>query len=220
MQLLIVLSAFIWLVTAEPPTDEEREEIVEFHTRIRENVNPPASNMQLMGYSPELENLAKQYAQIGCAGPYPDPNTHSQFQGYGIVTNSDNKYDQTIISNLDENYKRGKQAYSYDTNSCTGYCSRFKTMVWSQTTAVGCTIKACQRQGILLTVCLYKPGEFEPEDRPYEKGQSCTKCPNGFACYRNQCKSTSSAVTTTSSVTITSPLQMLPALLLILRCSV
>uniref|UniRef100_A0A5K3FUN8 SCP domain-containing protein n=1 Tax=Mesocestoides corti TaxID=53468 RepID=A0A5K3FUN8_MESCO len=58
MQLLIAISAFIWLVVAEPPTDKEREEILEFHTRIRENVNPPASNMQLMNYSPELETLA------------------------------------------------------------------------------------------------------------------------------------------------------------------
>uniref|UniRef100_A0A5K3G5X5 Venom protein n=1 Tax=Mesocestoides corti TaxID=53468 RepID=A0A5K3G5X5_MESCO len=48
MHLLTVISAFIWLVMAEPPTDKEREEIVEFHTRIRENVKTPASNMLLM----------------------------------------------------------------------------------------------------------------------------------------------------------------------------
>uniref|UniRef100_A0A5K3FX98 SCP domain-containing protein n=1 Tax=Mesocestoides corti TaxID=53468 RepID=A0A5K3FX98_MESCO len=71
-------------------------------------------------------------------------------------------------------------------------------MVWSQTTAVGCTIEACQSDTRLHTVCIYKPGEFDPQDRPYEKGQSCTKCPNGFACYRNQCKNSSTTVSTTS----------------------
>uniref|UniRef100_A0A5K3FUP4 SCP domain-containing protein n=1 Tax=Mesocestoides corti TaxID=53468 RepID=A0A5K3FUP4_MESCO len=71
-------------------------------------------------------------------------------------------------------------------------------MVWSQTTAVGCTIEACQGDTRLHTVCIYKPGEFDPQDRPYEKGQSCTKCHNGFACYRNQCKNSSTTISTTS----------------------
>uniref|UniRef100_A0A5K3G105 Uncharacterized protein n=1 Tax=Mesocestoides corti TaxID=53468 RepID=A0A5K3G105_MESCO len=48
MHLLVALLAFNSLVTAEPPTDEEREEFVDFHTRIRETVNPPVSSMQLM----------------------------------------------------------------------------------------------------------------------------------------------------------------------------
>uniref|UniRef100_A0A5K3G1J9 SCP domain-containing protein n=1 Tax=Mesocestoides corti TaxID=53468 RepID=A0A5K3G1J9_MESCO len=113
MQLLIAISAFIWLAMAEPPTDKEREEIVEFHTRIRENVDPPASNMQLMKYSPELENLAKQYAQMRCAGSIPDPSIHAQFQGCGVFTSSDNADDQTIIGNLNDTYKNQKDLYNY-----------------------------------------------------------------------------------------------------------
>uniref|UniRef100_A0A5K3FKW8 SCP domain-containing protein n=2 Tax=Mesocestoides corti TaxID=53468 RepID=A0A5K3FKW8_MESCO len=234
MQQLIAISAFIWLVMAGPPTDEEREEIVEFHTRIRENVNPPASKMQLMMYSIGLENLAKQFAQMRCAGTQPDPSIHTQFQGCGIFTSFDNQEDQTIVGNLNDTYELEKGIYSYDKNACTwsGNCFHFKTMVWWQTTEVGCTIEACQGGGIWCTVCVYKPGEFEPQDRPYEKGQSCTKCPSGFACYRNQCENSSTTVATTSSATITStlsatssatiasPLQILPSLTLILRCFV
>uniref|UniRef100_A0A5K3G5X1 SCP domain-containing protein n=2 Tax=Mesocestoides corti TaxID=53468 RepID=A0A5K3G5X1_MESCO len=188
MQLLIAISAFIWLVTAEPPTDKEREEIVQFHTCIRENVDPPASNMQLMKYSPELEDLAKQAAQIFCANLYSDLSVHSQFRGCGTVVHSGDKENQTIISNLNAVYKQEMRMYNYDTNACSEFCYNLKTMLWSQTTAVGCTIEACQGSKNYLTACVYKPGDFSVRDRPYEKGQSCTKCPSGFDCYRNQCK--------------------------------
>uniref|UniRef100_A0A5K3G0V4 MFS transporter n=1 Tax=Mesocestoides corti TaxID=53468 RepID=A0A5K3G0V4_MESCO len=47
-RLLIAISAFTWLVIAEPLNNTEREAIVGFHTGIRENVDPPASNMMLM----------------------------------------------------------------------------------------------------------------------------------------------------------------------------
>uniref|UniRef100_A0A5K3FXK2 SCP domain-containing protein n=1 Tax=Mesocestoides corti TaxID=53468 RepID=A0A5K3FXK2_MESCO len=206
MHPLFAISAFIWLVMAEPPTNKVREEIVEFHTRIRENVNPPASNMQLMNYSLKLENLAKEAAQLYCAGSNANPSVHAQFQGCGIVLDLADKKSDSIYSNLNAIYEQGQQPYNYDTNTCTGYCSYFKTMVWSQTTEVGCAIGACQLGTRFLTACLYKPGEFDPQSRPYEKGQSCTKCPNGFACSRNQCKKSLTSVATTSSATTTSTL--------------
>uniref|UniRef100_A0A5K3FWX3 SCP domain-containing protein n=1 Tax=Mesocestoides corti TaxID=53468 RepID=A0A5K3FWX3_MESCO len=90
-------------------------------------------------------------------------------------------------------------------------------MVWSQSTAVGCAIKTFQNNGLLYTTCIYKPGDYTVRDRPYEGGQSCTKCPNGFACYRNQCTNSSSTSPTTSSATITSTLQLVLSLMLILR---
>uniref|UniRef100_A0A5K3FYX2 SCP domain-containing protein n=1 Tax=Mesocestoides corti TaxID=53468 RepID=A0A5K3FYX2_MESCO len=117
-------------------------------------------------------------------------------------------------------------------------------MLWSQTTEVGCTIETCKNDSNLSTVCIYKPGDFSPEGSPYEKGENCTKCPTGFDCYRKQCRNTlttlpttspatttstlpttssatiTSTLLTTSSATITSTLQILPALMLILRSAV
>uniref|UniRef100_A0A5K3G1E4 SCP domain-containing protein n=1 Tax=Mesocestoides corti TaxID=53468 RepID=A0A5K3G1E4_MESCO len=113
MQVLIAISAFIWLVMAEPPTDKEREEIVEFHTRILENVDPPANNMQLMTYSLELENLAEQAVQLDCANIAVNPSIHTQFQGSGIFAITENKEHQTIVSNLNEAYEQEKDYYSY-----------------------------------------------------------------------------------------------------------
>uniref|UniRef100_A0A5K3FYY2 Laminin EGF-like domain-containing protein n=1 Tax=Mesocestoides corti TaxID=53468 RepID=A0A5K3FYY2_MESCO len=105
-------------------------------------------------------------------------------------------------------------------------------MVRSQTTEVGCTIEKCQNDGNLSTTCICKPDDFNPRDKPYEEGENCTQCPAGFDCYRKQCRNTLTTLPTTSSTTITSTLpttssakitwtlQILPALMLILRSAV
>uniref|UniRef100_A0A5K3FU49 SCP domain-containing protein n=1 Tax=Mesocestoides corti TaxID=53468 RepID=A0A5K3FU49_MESCO len=96
----------------------------------------------------------------------------------------------------------------------------FVDVVCSQTTEVGCTIETCQNGRNLSTACIYKPGDFSPRDKPYEMGENCTQCPAGFDCYRKQCRNTLTTLPTTSSATITSTLQILPALMLILRSAV
>uniref|UniRef100_A0A5K3FUG2 Cytochrome P450 n=1 Tax=Mesocestoides corti TaxID=53468 RepID=A0A5K3FUG2_MESCO len=41
----------VWGVVANIPTEKERTKIAEFFTKLRESVDPPASNMQLrVGY--------------------------------------------------------------------------------------------------------------------------------------------------------------------------
>uniref|UniRef100_A0A5K3FUV2 SCP domain-containing protein n=1 Tax=Mesocestoides corti TaxID=53468 RepID=A0A5K3FUV2_MESCO len=53
MKKLICLVALVWNVTADVPTLAERKRIVEFHTQIRESVEPTASNMMYLTYSTE-----------------------------------------------------------------------------------------------------------------------------------------------------------------------
>uniref|UniRef100_A0A5K3FXT3 SCP domain-containing protein n=1 Tax=Mesocestoides corti TaxID=53468 RepID=A0A5K3FXT3_MESCO len=58
-------------------------------------------------------------------------------------------------------------------------------MVWATTTEVGCSIRKCSEEYYLM--CIYRPGNDTLLGRPYEEGASCSKCPEGYGCYRNQC---------------------------------
>uniref|UniRef100_A0A5K3G328 Secreted protein n=1 Tax=Mesocestoides corti TaxID=53468 RepID=A0A5K3G328_MESCO len=45
---LVCLMTLLWWAEADSPTNPEREQIVDLLTKIREEVDPPASNMMLM----------------------------------------------------------------------------------------------------------------------------------------------------------------------------
>ncbi|VDK43504.1 unnamed protein product [Taenia asiatica] len=66
-------------------------------------------------------------------------------------------------------------------------------MVWANTNKMGCAMHQCVelhpalKNPQYLIVCGYKPGGNYEGDWPYEQGPSCSKCPKGQMCFRNQC---------------------------------
>uniref|UniRef100_A0A5K3FTA8 Uncharacterized protein n=1 Tax=Mesocestoides corti TaxID=53468 RepID=A0A5K3FTA8_MESCO len=115
---VVLILALTWFVVAEVPSDEERKQIVECHTKLREEVQPTAGNMQLMVRS--CEDSTKQCLMlIGCNCRMP--------------TSTDILF----------------------------YCLNF------------CLFRA-----------IHPPTLVEQH---YERGSSCSKCPAGYECHRNQC---------------------------------
>ncbi|KAL5102814.1 Peptidase inhibitor 16 [Taenia crassiceps] len=90
-------------------------------------------------------------------------------------------------------YRNEEKRYDYFNNSCTGRCSHYTQMVWASSNLLGCSMRRCD--GInpqwndpqYLSVCQYKPPGNYRGMKPYEYGISCSKCPDGYSCYRNQC---------------------------------
>uniref|UniRef100_A0A5K3FJT6 SCP domain-containing protein n=1 Tax=Mesocestoides corti TaxID=53468 RepID=A0A5K3FJT6_MESCO len=115
MLLLLLCSLpLMRFVAADILLPEERRAMEEFHVQLRENVEPPASNMLLM-------------------------------------------------------------------------------MVWKEATEFGCATKYCKTH--YFTMCLYRPAHNWPRERPYATGVSCSECPDGYGCYRNQCDASTEPVT-------------------------
>uniref|UniRef100_A0A5K3FK42 SCP domain-containing protein n=1 Tax=Mesocestoides corti TaxID=53468 RepID=A0A5K3FK42_MESCO len=112
-------------------------------------------------------------------------------------------------------YASEKKYYNYDQNQCTGPCRYYKVMTLATSNAVGCAQNNCTRQGetseSYLTVCLFKVNGGNADERPYKRGESCSECPDGFACHRKQCFDPPPP--TTSVSTILSPVSIVNMLI-------
>uniref|UniRef100_A0A5K3FCC8 SCP domain-containing protein n=1 Tax=Mesocestoides corti TaxID=53468 RepID=A0A5K3FCC8_MESCO len=167
--------------------------------------------MMLMNYSMEMEDLAVQF--------YADcrqPSNREPFEGTSEVL----LYELPEMSQyFQESCKVNGDYYDFDKNKCSRPCLEYNVMVWATATQVGCALKACPKvpdvtKLINALVCIYKPGDKTLVGRPYESGESCSQCPDGYGCQRNQCfkntpTTTSIAVTSTSIGTVLSTIESL-----------
>uniref|UniRef100_A0A5K3FJ48 SCP domain-containing protein n=1 Tax=Mesocestoides corti TaxID=53468 RepID=A0A5K3FJ48_MESCO len=152
---LLSLLILTWHVLAEVPTDEERKAILECHTSLREHVNPPASNMMLMNYSIEMENLAVTYF-ADCR----PPRNREPFQGTFELLFHDLPEKSQYVQEL---CKVNGNDYDYEKDDCSRSCREYYHMVRATLTQVGCALKACPNRNdasnsTYTLVCIYKPG--------------------------------------------------------------
>uniref|UniRef100_A0A5K3FE53 SCP domain-containing protein n=1 Tax=Mesocestoides corti TaxID=53468 RepID=A0A5K3FE53_MESCO len=116
----ILLFALLACVVTEGPSNEEREAILECHSKLREGVQPPASNMALLTYSSELEKLADEFVK-GCNPSFPSSKPQYQDVGYIQPPWSDSKFDyRDVLCKVDSTN------YTYENNYCPGSCYDYK----------------------------------------------------------------------------------------------
>uniref|UniRef100_A0A5K3ETB6 SCP domain-containing protein n=1 Tax=Mesocestoides corti TaxID=53468 RepID=A0A5K3ETB6_MESCO len=192
---------------AENNTEQDRATIIEEHTSARGNVTPSASNMQLLRYSRYLETVALQWA-AGCINQSANSTPLANHKNISVtwIYHKKRKPRYTEILFLFNNYNRN---YFYENNSCIGDCRIYIQYVWANTTEVGCGIRRCNNSHVpaenprYLVACAYYPAVTVQGLRPYANGSSCSACPDGFFCHRNQCTNDTSLLpnTTTTSTT-------------------
>uniref|UniRef100_A0A5K3FI94 SCP domain-containing protein n=1 Tax=Mesocestoides corti TaxID=53468 RepID=A0A5K3FI94_MESCO len=163
----------------------------ELHLQLRENVQPPASNMLLMRYSTELESLINEWLE-NCLLKEPDSTTSPQYHNTSILMAAGSKRNYSFDA-IFEGAVYQKNRYTYENNSCAGYCFHYKQIVWAEATEFACATKKCNAH--YFAMCLYRPAHNWPRERPYATGVSCSKCPEGYECYRNQCYANTEPVT-------------------------
>uniref|UniRef100_A0A5K3G1M1 SCP domain-containing protein n=1 Tax=Mesocestoides corti TaxID=53468 RepID=A0A5K3G1M1_MESCO len=204
MQTIYVILALVSIVKAETPSREERDDIIEFLTKIREAVRPPASNMMLLNYSVELERMAQRWL-AQCVHKRPDPRIDQEFRGI-LMNTAQYLYKEPDFHRAIRNFIYSSESYNYDSNTCKYPCEDYKKMVQSHSTEVGCAIQQCQHHlhpsvPDFRVACLYKSSGMVPQMKPYETGQSCSACPEGFECYRKQCKMSAQGLSTSKYTT-------------------
>ncbi|VDM25389.1 unnamed protein product [Hydatigera taeniaeformis] len=185
------LITIIAIASCQLPTEVEQAQLLEAHLQARENVYPPASDMLLMEYSKELETLADSWAKE-CNFSLPNLEIHPQYrdliQNTVLISGVKPPFTEGLCS-----WRKEAEKYNYQDNSCSGVCGHYTQMIWATTDKVGCAMRQCD--GLrsdwdnpqYLIVCQYSPGGNYVGQKPYEYGPSCSKCPRGHSCYRNQC---------------------------------
>uniref|UniRef100_A0A5K3EPM1 SCP domain-containing protein n=1 Tax=Mesocestoides corti TaxID=53468 RepID=A0A5K3EPM1_MESCO len=191
MDKLVCVLMLLSYVVAEAPSQEERDSILEYHTVVRERVQPFASNMKMMSYSGKMESLAVEWA-ARCKNEETDPATDGtiSFTAQNRALFAGNKPTLTDAAYL---WYTENHGYNYHRNRCAGNCVRYKQMVWATATELGCAIQRCDNitsyspKPIYLVVCVYSPIRGYVGRRPYKNGYPCINCPSGYRCSRNQC---------------------------------
>uniref|UniRef100_A0A5K3F838 SCP domain-containing protein n=1 Tax=Mesocestoides corti TaxID=53468 RepID=A0A5K3F838_MESCO len=188
-QTIIFLLTFTCFAAADVPSPDERRLIVETHAKIREIVNPSASDMKLMKYSEELEQQAEKSLSECIVDEYSvTAYSNNTTQNLRIFFDEKPTYvDMVTVSSIEA------QNYDYDANTCADECTEYKRIVWADSTRVGCAMHKCgysdpeRSKPIYSVICQYDPIERIEKRRPYIKGPSCGMCPPGYECLQNQC---------------------------------
>ncbi|XP_067126044.1 GLIPR1-like protein 1 [Centruroides vittatus] len=140
--------------------------------------------MKKVVWSDDLAKIAKDWGDKCTfeSGPKSCLQNISQVIYYGNEQRSDTG-EQWI-----EKMLQGRTLYDYDTNVCNGICDRYKTLIWAETTAVGCSRSMCERNGsVYVIICNFYPAIANVSQRPYKTGNPCEECENKEKCESNLC---------------------------------
>ncbi|CEO96576.1 hypothetical protein PBRA_005185 [Plasmodiophora brassicae] len=161
------------------PSDSDM--IVSLHNSYRAKVQPAASNMRGLKWSPVLAASAQDVADK-C------PTKHSvTVYGENIV------YGSPFLDIRAWHDKWGSEAANFDYQGggrCrSGDCGHYVQMVWAAAGEFGCGVKQCPNITIgaiksstaQIVVCHYSSKVYS-NALPYTAGPSCSACPVGSTC--------------------------------------
>lgn len=169
-------------------SEEEEELIVELHNHYRGQVSPSASAMLPLKWDSNLKVIAEGYAAkcIWNHNPDLEETGENLFVGTGTL-DLRVALEKWFLEHLD---------FDYHNNSCPEdkMCGHYTQMVWADTHRVGCAFHICDTMEGLdfekasFLVCNYYPAGNYEEEKPYEEGDWCSRCPdNLLKCENNLC---------------------------------
>ncbi|KAK3093169.1 hypothetical protein FSP39_012134 [Pinctada imbricata] len=144
------------------------------HNAARNNVSPPASNMQTAVWNDDLANTAQNYANE-CVWAH-NSNRKSQTSnrvwspdsvGENLYRSSASMSDSQHLTRAIEMWVNEKYDYDLNSNTCSGSaCGHYTQVVWHNSVNVGCGINYCSGLGTIV-VCNYGPAGNYIGQKPY-----------------------------------------------------
>ncbi|XP_030222574.1 peptidase inhibitor 16 [Gadus morhua] len=166
-------------------TAEMEDTIVELHNYYRGQVFPAATAMMPLKWDASLQGLAGGYVEQCTWQHNPQLTDH----GENLYVTEGELDIQVAL----EQWFMEHLNYNYNNNSCQEdkMCGHYTQMVWADSHRVGCELHSCDvMQGLEIgpsqfLVCNYYPAGNYDDQKPYEEGDWCSRCPGDLQKCRN-----------------------------------
>ncbi|XP_041060956.1 R3H domain containing-like [Carcharodon carcharias] len=180
----------------------DRNEILDYHNRVRSQVFPPAANMEYMLWDDRLAKSAEAWA-AHCKWNHGPPSL-LRYVGQNMSIQS-GRY--RSILDLVRSWYEERRYYSFPyprecnprcPNKCSGaVCSHYTQMVWAASNRIGCAVHTCNNMKVwgsswphtTFLVCNYSIKGNWIAEAPYKSGKPCSACPPSYggSCSNNLC---------------------------------
>lgn len=180
-------------IQSSPFTEEEIDELVDWHNFARSSVTPQASNMEYIQWDSYLQDIAQRWAD-NCMWEHGQPSDVTRHYGQNMwaIAHPGQVKPEGIIAS----WENEKHFYNFSENSCEQgrKCGHYTQVVWSTTNSVGCGRTFCPKlskwKNMWIVVCQYSPAGNVLGYSPYVEGPPCSRCSSGVGqCYENLCRS-------------------------------
>nr|CAH8864328.1 unnamed protein product [Trichobilharzia regenti] len=158
----IALAFCLLLLITSQCTDAKKSrklhKIYKFHKKVRNAAKiclipgqPPAKNLAKLKWNKELAKKAQQQAnRCDFFSVNPNDLIIGDFDSVG-----QNLAQFPTISEVLNYWFSEHKNYDFAKDECKAECKNYKQMVWSTTNAIGCGVKKCQEN--YLVICNYAP---------------------------------------------------------------
>nr|CAH8864330.1 unnamed protein product [Trichobilharzia regenti] len=152
--------------------NKEVREVFQLHKYYRNSIRfcqiprqPPAKFLSKLVWNKELAKKA-QITANRCNYAYDSPSDMKFDEFISVAQNiADSPSIQKAVASWFSEYRN----YTYETDKCKGTCMQYKQMVRGEETEIGCGVKKCKKNYVV--VCNYSPAADENR-QPYEKGSN------------------------------------------------
>ncbi|NXS44819.1 CRIS2 protein, partial [Balaeniceps rex] len=166
---------------------DQKQLIVDKHNTLRRGVQPSASNMMKMEWSPPAATNAQNWANQCTLSHSPPEKRRTTVQCGENLFMSTAPFSWADVIQAWYNEKKDFK-YGTGAKKTGAVIGHYTQVVWHDSSQIGCAVASCPNSKYqYFYVCQYCPAGnlLSSMKTPYKKGKPCDDCPN--ACEKGLC---------------------------------